>query len=439
MPQPSITRRALWISTVEGSWATLHFALTSGAFFTGFALMLGANDFQLGWLSAIPLLAQVFQLPGGYFVEKTGWRRPVVAWFSVVSRSLWLPIALIPLMSADHRIRGFGLLYAASCVVMNFAVTPWIAWMSSLVPPAIRGRYFGTRNRIAAVVGAVAALIGGVVIDAFNDRGYETSGYLTIFLVAVLAGLAAFRLILRQPDPGYRAEQLPALGSYVLQPLRDANFRRILVFTLYWMFAVNMASPFFNAHLIKHLQWSYKAIQGMGLLTALCSILAQKTWGRMVDRHGHKPVLTICVVGILQLPFYYALCPWAVRWPIYANAVFTGIFWAGFGLASFNQLIASLPASRRAAYIAILSALTGITNFVATTFSGWLADQWVGVRWQIGPLTVVNYQLLFVVTGLLRVPALLLLRRIHEPAARGTRDVVREMLRDFVELRGLNW
>ena len=65
MPQPTITRKALRISTIEGSWAALHFLITSGVFFTGFALMLGANDFQLGLLGAIPVLAQVFQVVGG--------------------------------------------------------------------------------------------------------------------------------------------------------------------------------------------------------------------------------------------------------------------------------------------------------------------------------------------------------------------------------------
>jgi MFS family permease len=439
LPRQSITRKALRISTVEGSWATLHFALTSGAFFTGFALLIGANDFQLGWLAAIPLLSQVFQLPGAYLVEKTGLRRPVVAWFSVVSRTLWLPIALIPLMCADHRIRMFGILYLAACVSMSFAVSPWIAWMSHLVPPSIRGRYFGTRNRIAAIVGAVAAWVGGVAIDAFEHRGYETSGYLALFLVAVIAGLAAFRLILRQPDPGYRAEQMPPLKAYLLQPVRDRNFRRILAFYLYWWFSVNIAAPFFNAHLLKHMEWSYQSIQLLGIVVAVVSILCQKMWGRLVDRFGHKPVLTICAIGIIQLPFYYAFCPWDVRWPIYVNALFTGLFWGGFGLASFNQMIAALPPNRRTMYVAVLSALTGITNFVATILSGWLAEQWEGLRWQIGSLTVVNYQVLFVITGLLRIPGLLFLRRIQEPHARGTRYVIRKMFEELIEQRGPGW
>jgi MFS family permease len=431
MTTNSTTRQALRISNIEGSWATLHFVLTSGAFFTGFALMLGANDFQLGLLSAMPLLAQVFQLPGAWLVEKTGHRRVLVGWFSVISRTFWLPIALIPALFADHPMRMFIALCLASSIAMNLASSGWVAWMSALVPPSIRGRYFATRGRITGVVAIVASLGGGLAIDLFKHYDREYAGYLVLMMIAVGAGLMAFRLILRQPDPDYRAEALPALTTYLAQPMRDANYRRIIAFYLYWLFAVNLASPFFNAHLLKHMGWNFRSMALLGVVSSVTTILLQSSWGRAVDRYGHKPVLMITAIGIIHLPFYYAFCPWDRQWPIYLNAMFGGVFWAGFGLASFNQLIDVLPARRRTMYVAVLSALSGVTNFFAATFSGWLADLFEGVRWQFGSLTVVNYQILFIITGLVRIPGLLLLRRIREPDAEGTGVVIRKVFDGF--------
>ncbi len=427
----STTRKALRISNIEGSWATLHFVLTSGAFFTGFALLLGANDFQLGLLSAMPLLAQVFQLPGAWLVEKTGHRRTIVGWFSVISRTIWLPIVLIPALFPDHPMRMFIWLCLASSIAMNLASSGWVAWMSALVPPSIRGRYFATRGRVTGAVAIAASLGGGVAIDLLKQHGHDYAGYLLLMMIAVAAGLMAFRLILRQPDPGYRAEVLPPLTTYLVQPMRDANYRRIIVFYLYWLFAVNLASPFFNAHLLKHMGWNYKSMALLGVLSSVTTILLQSVWGRAVDRHGHKPVLMITAIGIIHLPFYYAFCPWGLRWPIYLNAVFGGVFWAGFGLASFNQLIDVLPARRRTMYVAVLSALSGMTSFVATIFSGWLAGVFDGVNWTFGSLTVVNYQILFVITGLVRIPGLLFLRRIREPDAEGAGLVLRQAFGGF--------
>ncbi|MFH0953158.1 MAG: MFS transporter [Verrucomicrobiota bacterium] len=431
MRKASITRNALRISTTEGSWASVHFVLTSGAFFTGFALLLGANDFQLALLTAIPVLAQVFQIPGAWLVEKTGLRKPIVAWFSVASRTLWFPIALIPFALKSHMVLLFMVLYLLSSIAMHLAVAGWVTWMSALVPSTIRGRYFATRNRINGAVSIVASLAAGFTIDAFNQHGLYYGGYLTLQLIAVAAGLMALRLILRQPDPDSRPEPVPALLKYVVQPMRDARYRRIIISYLYWLFAVSLASPFFNAHLIKHMRWNFKGIALLGVISAVTTILFQRVWGRMVDRFGHKPVLIINALGIIQLPFYYAFCPWDLRWPIYVNAVFSGLFWAGFGLASFNLVIEVLPSSQRTIYVAVLSALNGITSFLASTLSGWIASLLVDFRWQFMGLTVINYQLLFIMTGLLRIPGLVFFRNIQEPGAVQTRVVVRHLLAEL--------
>jgi MFS family permease len=438
MSTPTITRKALRISTIEGSWAALHFLITTGVFFTGFALMLGANDFQLGLLGAIPVIAQVFQILGAYLIERTGLRKGIVAWFSVVSRTMWLPMALIPFFVHSRAVLLFMILYAISSVVMNIAAPGWVTWMAAIIPASIRGRYFGARNRINGFVSISGNLAAGFAIDLFRTHGHEAGGYLTLQLIAVFAGIMAFTLIRRQPDPGAPAEPLPAIAKYLLQPLRDPNYRRILAFYLYWVFAVGLASPFFNAHLLKHMQWNFKSIAVLGVIASLTMMVVQTYWGRLIDRYGHRPVLMITVFGILHLPFYYAFCPWGIRWPIYVNALLTGVFWAGFGLASFNLVIDMLPSRNRTMYVAVLAALSGITSFAANVLSGSLAEAMDGVRWQIGSLTIVNYQILFVMTGLLRIPALLFLRRIREPDAVTMRVLVAKMFAEFNQRVGLS-
>lgn len=439
MSQPTITRKALRISTMEGSWAVLHFLITSGVFFTGFALMLGANDFQLGLLGAIPVLAQVFQILGAYLIERTGLRKGIVAWFSVISRTIWLPIALIPFFVHSRAVLMFMILYAVSSVVMNVAAPGWVTWMAAIIPASIRGRYFGARNRLNGFVSISGNLAAGFAIDLFRHHGHEAGGYLVLQLIAVFAGLMAFWLIRKQPDPGAPAEAVPAIAKYLLQPLRDSNYRRIFAFHLYWVFACGIASPFFNAHLLKHMQWNFRSIALLGVIAAVIIMVVQTYWGRLIDRYGHRPVLMVTVIGILHLPFYYAFCPWAVRWPIYVNTVLTGVFWGGFGLASFNLVIDMLPSKNRTMYVAVLSAMSGVTSFIANVLSGWLAEAMEGLHWQIGSLTIVNYQVLFVMTGILRIPALLFLRRIREPDAVTMRVLVRRMFTEFNQRLGLNW
>ena len=71
----TITRRGLKFFLREGASVSVHMTLTSVAFITGYALLLGANDFELSLLLALPMLLQSMQLPGAYFIERSGHRK----------------------------------------------------------------------------------------------------------------------------------------------------------------------------------------------------------------------------------------------------------------------------------------------------------------------------------------------------------------------------
>ncbi len=425
------TRYGLRVATIEASWATVHFVITTGPFLIGYALYLGANDFELGVLTALPLLAQVLQLPSAYFVERTGVRKKVALWPSVVGRSLWLPVAFLPWLHLSNPVIGFILLFGLSGALLNLAAPAWMAWMGDLVPARIRGRYFGKRNRIVALVTVVTSLGAGSVLDLADQRGNEYAGYVAIQLVAVAAGILAFLFLRKQPEPPYAKESPPGFVQYLLRPFREQTYRKVMVFYLYWLFAIGIASPFFSAHLIKHLGWSFKSIASLAVISAAVAVLVQPTWGKAIDRFGHKPVLTVASVAISHLPLYYAFCPYDLRWPIYANALLSGVFWSGFNTGVFNLILDSLPRRGRPGFVALQAALSGVMNFMASSFGGWIAHALVSVHWQWGSLTIVNYQILFTLTALLRVPGIFLLSRVDEPRAKRTAVLVRQA---FIEI-----
>ncbi len=431
MLDATTTRKALKISTIEGAAATVHLVITTGAFLTGYALLLGANDFELGLLSAIPLLMQVFQVPGAYLVEKTGKRKTVATWGLFLGRSVWLPISLIPALPVSQPVRLFIFLFGLAGLATNFATPAWVAWMTDLVPRRLRGRYFGKRNRIVALVTMAVSLLAGVILDAARGANHPYFGYLTLQLLAVAAAGTAFYFLRRQPEPPYHAESTPDFAHYISRPLNHSNYRRVILFYLWWVLAVGLAAPFFSAHLIKHLEWNFKSIAYLGILSSATSVLVQPWWGKAVDRYGHKPVITVTVLAIAHLPLYYALCPYHVRWPIYANALLAGVFWSGFNLAMFNLVMYALPNNGRPGFIAMHAALSGLMNFVASSLGGWLAESLSSIHWHVLGLTVVNYQILFLLTALLRTPGLAILKRIEEPEAKRTGVLVRQV---FIEV-----
>ena len=75
-------RLAIW----EGVFAIAHITLTTQAFLTGFALLLGANDLQIGIIAAIPMLTQTLQIFSVHVIEKSGQRKWITALGSVIGR-----------------------------------------------------------------------------------------------------------------------------------------------------------------------------------------------------------------------------------------------------------------------------------------------------------------------------------------------------------------
>jgi len=431
MRRVSITRCGLRISTIEATWATLHGTLTTGAFLTGFALFLGVNDLQLGIISAIPPLAQIFQIAASWLMQTTGKRKSLVAWTSVIGRSLWLPMALTPILFPGGALGWFLGFFFLYVLLMNLSAPAWTMWMCDLVPSAIRGRYFGFRNRVVGLMTIAASVGGGFAVDWCKEAGSEYAGYLTIQIAAVVCGIVAFRYIRLQPDPGYRPEPVGRLATYILGPIRHPTYRSILVFFIYWLFAVGVSEPFFAAHLLKNLGWNFRALALLSVLTTLLSVICHPAWGVAIDRYGHRPVLKITATLILHLPLYYAFCPAGVSWPIYANALLTGILWSGFNLAMFSLLLNALPPTGRPIYIAVTSALSGIVNFLSALAGGWIAESLADWSWHWRDFSVVNYQVVFLLTFLLRAPGLLFLRHLPDPGAAHTVILLRQM---FVEI-----
>jgi MFS family permease len=154
----SAVQRGLRLSIVEGALSNIHVSVTTGAFLTGFALLLGASDFELGVIGALPFIGQLFQFVGAYLEEQLSERRRLVVLTAGVSRALWALFAALPFLGGlgGARLPIFLVVLAISQALIGVAGNAWTSWMSDLVPPRQRGRYFGARNTITSVTAMVS-------------------------------------------------------------------------------------------------------------------------------------------------------------------------------------------------------------------------------------------------------------------------------------------
>src|SRR3954453_19000945 len=255
---PAVVRRGLRLSIVEGSLSNIHVTVCAGAFLTGFALLLGAGDFELGLIAALPFLGQLFQFVGAYLEERLGERRPITVISCAVSRSLWALLAALPFLTGlgTARLRFFLLILAVSQALIGITANAWTSWMSDLVPPRQRGRYFGTRNTICSITAMASSWLAGRALDYYRGTSAAPVGYALIFGVATICAIAGVLVLRYQPEPPMRRSQRVSVRTLLSAPLRHARFRAMSLSAAGWAMVTGIAAPFFNAHGIQNLHLS---------------------------------------------------------------------------------------------------------------------------------------------------------------------------------------
>jgi len=407
-------------SIYDGIFATMFATLTGGVFLTGFALALGANQFQIGLIAALPLLANGAQLFGSYLVQKTRSRKGVAIHGAALSRALWIPIVLSPLTfwggTTSERLWFILGALAVSSFLGSISGVSWLSWMTDLVPEHIRGRYFGRRNMTNGIVVMTLSLLGGKLLDLLGDG---IARFQLLFLIALVAGAVSLHFLRQIAEPAFPhpVSEKP-FASLLPLPWKDANFRRLIRFTTLWGFAVNFAAPFFAVYMLEDLKLSFGLIALYAASSSLMDMLGMRFWGVLSDRVGNKPVMVLtsffgaAVPVVWLFTFRNALSLYLLLPVVHVMA---GFFWAGFNLCSANMLLRLAPRETNSVYFAVYAAFNGVAAAVASVAGG-MAGKLVA-EWQltIPGLEFRGLKIIFLISALLRFSAIPLLRRVQEP------------------------
>ena len=353
-------KAALLHSVADGAFGTIWTSLTGGAFLVGYALRIFHADSRvIGALAALPLLANVVQVAGSLLIEKTGRLKPVSIGGVMAGRLSWLGVILLPLAAAPG-----GFLHASWPLIAVIGISSlfaavgsvgWTAWMGDLVPGKRRGAFFGRRNMIASVAGTGALLLGGKFLDVAARASIPDGiAFAALFSAGLLSGMVSVWFLSRLPETGTPPAPRAAKGraSLLLQPLRDANFRTLILSVSCWTIAVQVAGPFYNVFLIDTLHADFGTITFFGTCATVATLLMMRTWGPISDTHGNRPVIVVSSWILALVPLLWIIAvPRSYFLPVLLANFISGAAMAGAALSQFNILIKLSPREGRSMYI----------------------------------------------------------------------------------------
>jgi MFS family permease len=441
-----LSKRQLLLSlkycVIEGCFSVPMLNLTTGnlPFLIGFAVkVLGWQDTAIGFLAATPFICLFLQPPVAYWLQKRLSLYRIMLVMFVFNAVPWTLVAWFPSFGQNvHWV--FPLIVMVSTLSNSVCGVVWSAAVSDLVPLSMRGRYFGTRNMMFGFWTLVVVLTAGQIADYF---GNSIRAFGIIFSLAAAARMFGLYFLTRMKFPQSVMERRPQTSPYTALAgvFRDGNFVRLLVFTGLFGLCLNLGSPFYSVFILKELPLTIGDLTVMTTIATLGGLLSLRTWGKLSDRFGNKPVMLTCALTWLLT----AIVSWLLSGPhrfhhLYANYFVTGFMMAGFQqIGQFNLMIKMVPPENKAHYISIYMSFTNMLIALGPVIGGIILQ---GLPAQVGTFLghpVTRYHFLIVGSLALCVVLLHLLHSLEEPQERPLGELVKVMrqMREFNPVLGL--
>jgi MFS family permease len=437
-PSASLTgnqvKKGLQLVMADGMTSEAMVVFTSGTFLTAMAVNMGATNFQLGLFAALPTFTTVFQLFSIWMVRRFNNRRVITALFNFLARLPILAIGLIPFVfSTGTSIQVLLLMLFFQHVFGDIAGASWNSWIKDLVPGTQMGTFFSRRSRIAQVLNVTLSLTTAFCIDYVKAHypQQEIFTYHVLFLIGGALGLASVAFLLRTPEPKTIPMDDKLLNLFG-KPLKNKNFKNLLIFNSFWAFALNLATPFFSVFMLKTIGLPLSYIIGLGILGQISGILSLKIWGKYSDWFSNKTIISICaplyITCILAFAFVGMPASLMVSIALLVGIhIFSGVATAGINLALSNIGFKLAPRNEAIVYISTKNMFVAFFSTIAPMLGGLMADYFAThpFTWnmqfatasQTSHITLLNLQgwnYFFIIGGLLALTSLRFLGKIQE-------------------------
>jgi MFS family permease len=374
--EKSIVERNLDASIKDGASYYVMVGLGE-TYVSACAVFLGASDSLVALLGTIPLfLGSCAQLVTPPLMDRTARRRRWYLLGSVSQALTWIPMVVALFVSKEAGfwllLGGFVLYYAS----VQFTVPAWLSVMGELVPPHLRGRYFGRRTALGILLQLIAGVAGGLGLWIYRETLHrEALGFAILFSAAFLARWSSIYFLSRMVEPPYvpREEEAFSLWQF-LRRLPHSNFAKFVVFVACLTASAQFVGCLFSLYWLRTLRypywWQYAACVNVLILVQIPALLF---WGRIGDRFGNKRVLVVTSMGIAVLPALWLFSTHIAL--AVALQMWSGFFWSGFNQSVQNFLLDAVTPPKRARCNAYMSLITnfgllvgGVSGAVAINF-----------------------------------------------------------------------
>ncbi len=353
-------------------------ANAASPFLPVFLTHLGASNFQVGLLTAMPAFTGlILAIVIGNVLQR---QRNIVPWFSgarLMVISAYALTGLVPfLVPRPWAVPAVLLIWALVTLPQTVVAVSFSVVMNAVAGP--QGRY-NLMSRRWSILGATTAITVALVGQILDRMNFPVN-YQTVFMGLSLGGLISYyfsshiELPENPPQPRQEGQSLKQrVRNYVGLIRSEPAFVSFATKRFVFLTGQVLAAPLFPLYYVREVNASDAWIGIISTVQTAVVMVGYYMWTRQSKLRGSRYVLLRATLG---LSIYPALIASTHRVELIALfAGLAGILQSGIDLVFFDELMRTVPEKYSAVFVSLAQSLQYFSAIIAPLIGTLLADR----------------------------------------------------------------
>ena len=386
-------KKFIQFSLLEAFFTSLVIGLVE-TYFAAFALFKGVSAIEAGVLTSAPLVLAGFLQ---FLLLKKIKKVSVSQWVLVAALVQLFALLILALCSFDQNFPFFSVLMAVYSLYWlgHFATQPaWNRWLFDLVSIEQSQSYFSLRTRITQVGIVLGLILGGYVLN-LNILSLDIKYlFLGIFIFSSILKCISYQLFKLHP----RAKTEINFDFIHAKNLFFKYKSFIKSYSLF-NFSVYLSAPYVVSYLLVTRNLTYEQFMWVMAGLFLGKIGTTLLLARL--KENISPFKLLFWGGFLAAPLP-ALWPFCSQiWMLFILHVISGLAWGAWEVGFSLSFFKNLHINEKIEMISIFNLIAIVTQIVGTLLAAFI------LKFLISE----DYNLLFIISGLIRLGCVLPLRK----------------------------
>jgi MFS family permease len=336
-----------------------------------FATRLGASDFQLSLVIALPqIVAMLVLIPGGILTDRMLNKRRMVILSLFALAAIYIVLGFVPFMGS-YSLTAFLALTALSVGPGTLYNTAWQAYFSDIVSVKDRNKALTLRTRWSFIINIATPLLTGFLLASAATNAGKLKFHQSFFWIScVLLFLQIF--VLRRISGGnvqaHAAVSLKDLKTAAVDLAHNKSFLGFLGVVMFFYITWMSDWTLYYIGQVNYLKLNEAWLSYAGVGGALVQFMTLGFWSRVNEKHGIRFSIIMGSLGLCFFPLAMIIgtsLPLTIGPSVFLVLnTLSNFAFATIALNILQCLLQVIPEKNKTLSISIYSLLVSLSNAV---------------------------------------------------------------------------